>query len=186
MDQHPGSKCWLFTDLMISNVYRVPCTPVGIFYRGLAPTEMTGIVLVETNMLYSKYPLQSEETQPFKNIPPADTIGGSAILVFKGTFDTRPAASMSATAMALNALTNSQLSQAEELSDYAVRISPSSAYAHYVRAGVLAKEGDNTTALTELKRARSLLLSNSPDLSLLPSIDVNMRSMAGIAPTGAP
>jgi hypothetical protein len=180
-EQHPSEKCWLFTDLLVSDVYGVPCVPIGVLYPGLAPTQMNGTVLIEAKTLYSIYPVQSEEIEPFKDLRPTDTIGGSAILVFKGTFDTRATASMSASLMALNALMNSRLPKAQELSDYAIRTSPQSVYGHYVRAAVLAKLGDNNAAMGELEYARNLALNKPLDASLLTLIDNALQALRGVA-----
>jgi len=180
-EQHPSEKCWLFTDLLVSDVYGVTCVPVGVLYPGLAPTQMNGTVLIESKDLYSIYPVQSEETEPFKNIRPTDTIGGSAILVFKGNFDTRATASMTATMMAVRALKNSRLLQAQELSDYAIRISPQSVYGHNVRAAILARLGDRNAAISELENARNLALNKPLDASLLTVIDNALQELRGVA-----
>jgi 4-amino-4-deoxy-L-arabinose transferase-like glycosyltransferase len=177
MEQHPSEKCWLLTDLMVSDVYGVPCTPIGVLYPGLAPTQMNGTVMVESKDLYSIYPVQSEEVTPFKNIRPTDTIGGSAILVFRGSFDTRETASMSATLRAVNELKNSRLQQARELSDYAIQIAPQSVYGHNVHAAILAKLGDRNAAISELEYARSLVLNNPLDGSLLTVIDSALQQL---------
>jgi hypothetical protein len=177
MEQHPSEKCWLFTDLMVSDVYGIPCVPVGVLYPGLAPTQMSGIVMVESKDLYSIYPVQSEEVTPFKNIRPTDTIGGSAILVFKGSFDTRETASMSATLRAVNELKSSRLLQARELSDYAIQIAPQSVYGHNVHAAILARLGDRDAAISELEYTRSLVLNNPLDGSLLTVIDSALQQL---------
>ena len=180
-EQHLSEKCWLFTDHLVSNVYGLPCVPVGVSYPGLASTQMNGTVLIEAADFYSIYPVQAEEVEPFKNIRPTDTIGGSAILVFKGNFDTRGTASTTATFMALRALMNSQLPKAQELSDYAIQLAPQSIYGHYVRGVILAKLGNPSAAISELEYARNLALNKRLDPSLLTGIDDGLQALRGVA-----
>ena len=168
MEQHPSDHCWLMPDSLVSaKQYGIPCQVVANWYSGLAPERMDGVVLVSSAALYSVRYDEAEGVEPFRNIPHDDTIGGSAILVFRGNFDTRATASMSATTLARQALLNSQLPEALRLADYAVKTAPQSLNAHYVRAAILARMGDYNEAVSELEYDRRLA-SNSPLQSAWP------------------
>jgi 4-amino-4-deoxy-L-arabinose transferase-like glycosyltransferase len=182
MEQHPSDNCWLITgDLPLSKFYGLPCQHIGFWHRELAPSQMNGTVLVSSSEFYSARLGEHEIVEPFKNIPPTDSIGGSSILVFKGNFDTRATASMIATDMAGRALLNSRLSQAQELSDYAIRMSPQSVYGHFIHAAVLTQLGEPTAAMSELEYARNLALNKPMDATLLTEIDNGMQTVRGIA-----
>lgn len=160
MAKHPSDKCWLMSDLLTAApAYGLKCKVIGYLYPGLVPAQMNGTVLIGDFTYYSGRLEQYEEVEPFKNIAPTDTIGGSAILVFKGNFDTRVTASMSATIMAREALRHSDLREALQLSNYAIQLSPRSVYGHCVHANILAQLGDPNAAISELEYARNLALS---------------------------
>lgn len=182
VEEHPSDKCWLIADdLPVSEFYGLPCQHIGHFRLELAPSQMNGTVLVSSSELYSLRPDEGETAEPFKNIAPTDTIGGSAILVFKGNFDTRATASMSATIMARQALVNSQLAQARELSDHAIQLSPRSVYGHYVHAAILAQLGEPSAAISELELTRNLALNQPPNTpSSLAEIDENLKILRSL------
>jgi len=181
MEQHPSDKCWLIADdLPVSELYGLPCQHIGHLRPGLAPSQMNGTVLVSSSELYSLRPDEGETAEPFKNIAPADTIGGSAILVFKGNFDTRATASMSATVVAHRAILQSQLPEALQISDYAIQMSPKSFYGHYIHAVILARLGESNRAITELEYTRSLALNQPLSTSLLPEIDKSLQKLRSI------
>lgn len=178
LEQHHASKCWVIENQLLNpEEYGLPCQFVGRVYRGVAPTEMDGTVFVSTQSFYSGNLDQAEIGEPFRNLTPTDTVGGSAFLVFNGTFDTRATASATATDAARYALENSQLAEARKLSDYAIQTWPSSIYGHYVHATILSRMGESNTAMSELEYDRSLALSRPGNDWALAAIDKSVREL---------
>jgi len=177
MEKHPSDKCWLITDgLPLSEFYGVPCEHIGHLRPGLAPSQMNGTVLVSSWALSSTN-IDTYGVEPFENIHPADTIGGSAILVYKGNFDTRAIASMSETLLARESALRSHLPEALKLSDYAIQMSPGSPYGHYVHAIILAKLGELKAAISELEYARNLALNQPMSIPCLSAIDQSLQEL---------
>ena len=177
MEKHPSDQCWLITDgLPLSEFYGLRCEHIGHLRPGLAPSQMNGTVLVSSWTLSSTN-IDTYGVEPFENVHPADTIGGSAILVYKGHFDTQAIASMSETMLARESALRSQLPEALKLSDYAIQMSPGSPYGHYVHAIILAKLGELKAAISELEYARNLALNQPMGLPCLSAIDQSLQEL---------
>jgi hypothetical protein len=88
---------------------------------------------------------------PFLKEEPKEFIGGSALLVYEGDFDTRAAASMSAwrhVALVPESL-DAELQEANE----AVALDPSSAPAHALRCLLLSQAGIPNAAIVDCETA---------------------------------
>jgi hypothetical protein len=180
MSGHPSERCWFLGDGMpMTDYYGLPCEHVGHLRPGLAPSRMDGTVLVSSWAMTSSN-VDSYGVEPFENTRPAETIGGSAILVYRGTFNTQSIASMSETLVAREMANRSQLREALRFSDHAIQTLPDSPYGHYVHAVILAKLGQPRTAIEELELARGLALKQPTKVASIPVIDQSLLELRNI------
>jgi 4-amino-4-deoxy-L-arabinose transferase-like glycosyltransferase len=91
MEQHPNTPCWLATDWYVPpSKYGVPCTPMGNPWEMNVPGRMKGIVFVSSPWLdIDGQP--GGPYSPFYVAKPKTFLGGSAMLVYEGEFDTHVA-----------------------------------------------------------------------------------------------
>jgi len=94
---------------------------------------------------------------PFKNATPKDHIGGSALLVYEGDFDTSANAAIAERNLAAKASAKGQMAEALEHENKAVELAPSSVIAHADLCILLARSRVDL-ALRECSTARNLLL----------------------------
>ena len=102
-------------------------------------------------MLSSVLEEQGRAVAPFMKEKPKDFIGGGALVVYEGDFDTRAAAGMSAWRHAVTA--NQPLEAALEDTKQAIALEPDSPYAHRARCSFLAEAGQVDAAITECETA---------------------------------
>ena len=184
LERNPSDDCWLLTNWQWNpEVYGVHCRVLGYWKMELIPPRLHGTVIVSSTALNTAllYQLIAAE---FKNIPPQYYIGGSAMLVFKGDFDTRAGASVSAEHMAMQAIEEGRLSDALRLSDHAIQMSPEDPYAYKIRANVLFVLGRLPEALDEYEQARALLLRDPNQAADVRDVDRTIQSLRGSS--GAP
>ncbi len=88
MAKHPGVPCWVNGIYWVSPTAYVPqCTPFGRMYLSEIPPLMQGIVFVSGTQIQLE-DKDHEELAAFGKAVPIGKIGGSAMLVYEGTFDT--------------------------------------------------------------------------------------------------
>ena len=151
-DRHPGRPCWLLTDwYWVPGLYGVPCTTIGYSSANRIPPRLTGTVIVSSTMLNGIRYTQGRAVAPFLHENPKDFIGGSALLVYEGDFDTRAAASMSAWRHV--ALVPESLDAELQEADEAVTLDPGSAPAHTLRCVLLSQAGIPGAAISECETA---------------------------------
>jgi hypothetical protein len=152
--RHPADPCWLLTGWQWNpRVYGVSCQPIGYWFVRRIPPHLRGTVIVSSTLLSTTAADQVEAVAPFTKIKPKDSIGGGALLVFEGDFDTRAAASMSAWRDAVNF-------GSLDAADDAVALAPESPYAHEVRCKLLVKKGQPYEAIAECDSAIKLANDN--------------------------
>ncbi len=151
LKQHPG-PCWLFSDWQWDpKLYGLPCETVGP--RGLGavvPPRLRGTVILSSTLLTTTQTEAGQIVAPFARVRPKDTIGGSALLVYEGEFDTSAAASRSALQAAFASQT---FDAALQYIDDAVALAPKSPAAHLGRCWVLARGGRLYAAVAECDTA---------------------------------
>jgi hypothetical protein len=160
LDRHPAHPCWLLTDWYWDpGLYGLHCQPVGYFFATRIPPRLRGTVIVSSTLLNSVREEQGLVAAPFMKERPKDSIGGSALLVYEGDFDTRAAAGMVTWQRAL--LGGELLATALQDADDAVALEPKSPYAHEVRCGLLARSGQLDAALAACETAIALAKGDS-------------------------
>jgi hypothetical protein len=152
--RHPADPCWLLTDFYWDpGVYGIHCQPIGYFFATRIPPRLRGTVIVSSWLLTTTRPEQGQAVAPFLKATPKDFIGGSALLVYEGDFDTRAAAGMSDWRWAL---LGEPLDAAMQDANDAVALVPKSPSAHAVRCQLLAKSGQPYAAIAECETAIEL------------------------------
>jgi 4-amino-4-deoxy-L-arabinose transferase-like glycosyltransferase len=158
--RHPTPECWLVTgwDWDPAN-YNLPCQVTGLYWDRQIPPHLQGTVIVSSSLLTDVRLPEHELAVAFKGLEPRDRIGGSALLVYEGDFDTRLNAATAEGNLAGLALAEGRLSDALEHDDKAVSLAPASPLAHGNLCGLLARVRIDQ-ALRECVLARDLLLQD--------------------------
>jgi dolichyl-phosphate-mannose-protein mannosyltransferase len=157
LERHPAESCWLITGWQWDPAfYGLPCQTFGLYLPHEIPSRVHGIVIVSSTLITDVRPAEGELAAAFKNVTPKDHIGGSALLVYDGDFDTRLDAATGERNLATYAFSMGQLSSALEHGKKAVDMAPESALAHATLCRLLAPTQMNS-ALKECYIARNLL-----------------------------
>jgi 4-amino-4-deoxy-L-arabinose transferase-like glycosyltransferase len=161
VERHPADPCWLLTDWFWDPVvYGVHCHTVGRYYFSrVIPPRLRGTVIVSSTLLNTTHVEQGQAVEPFMKATPKDFIGGSALLVYEGDFDTRAAAGMVAWRRA--AFGDESPDAALREANDAVALEPNSSYVHHARCVLLAKGGQFYPAIAECETAIGLAKGDS-------------------------
>ena len=155
--RHPAESCWLITGWQWDPAfYGLPCQTFGLYLPHEIPSRVHGTVMVSSTLMTDVRPAEGELAAAFKNLTPKDHIGGSALLVYEGDFDTRFDAATGERNLATYAFSLGQLSAALEHGEKAVDLAPESALAHANLCRLLASTRP-ASALRECYVARNLL-----------------------------
>ncbi|HLM79718.1 MAG TPA: glycosyltransferase family 39 protein [Terriglobales bacterium] len=155
LERHPADPCWLLTDWYWNpGLYGVHCQPVGWWSLSRIPPHLRGTVILSSTLLTTIRPEQGQAVAPFRKGRPKDFVGGSALLVYEGDFDTRAAAGMSAWRATI--LGGEPFDAAMQDANDAIALVPNSPGAHSVRCQILAKSGQPYAALAECETALEL------------------------------
>jgi hypothetical protein len=158
IEKHPAKDCWLITGWQWDpTLYGVPCQSFGLYLPHEMPPHVHGTIIVSDTLLTDVRLGEQELVEPFKNAAPKDRIGGSALLVYEGDFDTSLDAAVGERNLATYALSEGQPVAALEHGRRAVDLAPGSALAHANLCMLLAPTRVDS-ALQECYTARSLLL----------------------------
>jgi len=157
LERHPAENCWLITGWQWDPAfYGLPCQTFGLYLPHEIPSRVHGTVIVSSTLITDVRPAEGELAAAFKNVTPKDHIGGSALLVYDGDFDTRLDAATGERNLATYAFSVGQLSAALEHGKKAVDLAPESALAHATLCRLLASTRPDA-ALRECYVARNLL-----------------------------
>jgi hypothetical protein len=155
---HPGEDCWLITGWQWDPAfYGVPCQTFGLYVPHEIPPHLHGTVIVSSSLLTDVRLAEGEISAPFRNATPVARIGGSALLVYQGDFDTSLDASTGERNLATYEFSLGHVSAALEHSRKAIVLAPSSVLAHANVCRLMAPT-DMESALKECSIARQLLL----------------------------
>ncbi len=158
LEKHPAENCWFITGWQWDpGFYNVPCHTFGLYLPHEIPPHVHGTVIVSSTLLTDVRMAEGEIAAPFKNATPKDQIGGSALLVYEGDFDTSLDAATGERNLATHASSDGQLSAALEHGKRAVELAPTSAIAH-ANLCVLQAPTQVDSALMECNTAQNLLL----------------------------
>ena len=160
LERHPAEICWLITGWQWDPAfYGLPCQTFGLYLPHEIPSRVHGTVIISSTLITDVRPAEGELVAAFKNVTPKDHIGGSALLVYDGDFDTRLDAATGERNLATYAFSLGQLSAALEHGKKAVDLAPESALAHANLCRLLASTRPDS-ALQECYVARNLLRSD--------------------------
>lgn len=158
LQQHTPQNCWLITGWHWDPaLYGVPCQSSGLYLLHEIPPHAHGTFIVSSTLLTDVRLMEGELAAAFKNATPKDRIGGSALLVYEGDFDTSLNAAVAERNLTTYALSSGQLSAALEHGRKAVDLAPASALAH-ANLCMLLPTSQVDEALKECYSARTLLL----------------------------
>jgi len=160
LERHPAKDCWFIAAWQWDpTFYDVPCQTLGLYLPGQMPAHVHGTVIVSSTLLRDVRLADGEIAAPFKNLAPKDEIGGSALLVYEGDFDTRLDAAASESGEAMRQVSTGHLPEALEHAHNAANLDPASPLVHANLCLVLARS-DTQMALKECSTARNLLLAD--------------------------
>jgi hypothetical protein len=156
MEQHPNTPCWLDSDWRVpAGKYNVPCAQMGDHWETELPARMKGIVFVSSSWLQVDG-RPGDPLAPFNESQPKALLGGSAMMVYEGEFDTRAAAGGALENKALRLLHSGDPKAALFPAAKAVEMAPSSARAHYYHCVALAFSGYPQQEIPECETAIKL------------------------------
>ena len=157
LERHPSQNCWLVTGWHWDpRLYDVPCQASGPYLLNEMPPHVRGTVLVSSTLLTDVRMTEGELAVAFKNATPKDHIGGSALLVYEGDFDTSLNAAVVERRESEDALSVGRLNAAMEHGERAVELAPTSALAH-INLCKLLEPAQVDLAREECFTARNLL-----------------------------
>lgn len=160
LERHPTDNCWFITGWQWDPaLYNVPCQTTGLYLSHQIPPRVHGTIIVSSTLLTDVRLTERELAAAFKNATPKDQIGGSALLVYEGDFDTSLNAATGERNLATQAASAGQLSAALEHGERAVELAPASAIAHAELCALLPPARVDL-ALKECYTARNLLLDD--------------------------
>jgi 4-amino-4-deoxy-L-arabinose transferase-like glycosyltransferase len=158
LQRHPTPDCWFVTGWNWDPAnYSLPCQVSGLYRFHQIPPHLQGTVIVSSSLLTDVRLPEQQLAAAFKGTEPKDHIGGSALLVYEGNFDTRLNAATAEGNLAASALGEGRAAEALEHGDKAVSMAPLSPLAHGNLCGLLANVRADE-ALIECVLARNLLL----------------------------
>jgi len=190
MDQHPNTPCWLNSDWRVpTDKYKVPCTQMGNHWETELPLRMKGIVFVSSSWLQIDgrpgHPLA-----PFHDSQPKALLGGSAMMVYEGEFDTRLAAARALDNKVLRLLQSGDAEAALFPAVQAIEITPSSGRAHDSYCVALMMCHYPQQALSECSVARKLALADPLDPQLMKDVSLHLGAISQVfglrLPPGVP
>jgi len=161
LERHPANDCWFITGWQWDpGLYGIPCHSFGNYLPTEIPPRLHGTVIVSSTLLTGGNLVQDELAKPFKKVAPRDKIGGSALLVYEGDFDTSFAAAVGEVNLATNALRTGQPQAALLHANRAVELAPDSAHARGFLCLLLTDLKQSDAALRECRVAQSLVLQD--------------------------
>ncbi len=162
LEVHPSPDCWLITGWQWDpGFYGVPCQTFGLYLPHQIPPHVRGTVIVSSTLLTDVRLAEGEMAAPFKNgtARVRDHIGGSALLVYQGNFDTSAEAAIGERNLSTYAASLGESSAALEHAKRAVVLAQTSALARANLCLMMAPT-QLDSALKECTAAQALLLAD--------------------------
>jgi hypothetical protein len=158
LEKYPSTDCWLITGWQWDPaLYGIPCHTFGLYLPSQIPPRVHGTVILSSTLLTDVRLPELELATPFKGLVPKDKIGGSALLVYEGDFDTRLDASKSERDLMMRAYTSGQPSMALQHGRQALVFAPGSPLAHSDMCTLLSQLGQMDSAFNECSIALDLI-----------------------------
>jgi len=153
MKQHTGVPCWVDGIYWVRPTTYVPeCTPFGSMYLAELPPVMRGIIFISGSQIQMEGK-DHEELAPFGKVAPTDKIGGSAMLVYEGSFDTHLAAARVFDTRARAAVNRGESADGLANAQQAMELAPDSATAQFSFGVVLMQVGRYQEAMPHCQAA---------------------------------
>jgi hypothetical protein len=140
-------------------LYDVPCQTFGLYLPHEIPSRIRGTVIVSSTLFNDVRLAEGGIAATFRNTTPIDHIGGSALLVYQGDFDTTIDAAAGESGVAMRAFSAGQSSVALDHAQRAVELAPASPLTHANLCFLLAPDHIDS-ALKECSTAQTLLLGD--------------------------
>ncbi len=161
LEKHSREDCWFFTDWQWDpKLYGIRCQTIGSYLHTELPPRVRGTVVVSATLLNGTGLVQQGLSAPFQNVAPAKKLGGSALLVYEGDFDTKNAASMSEVTLSRQAIMAGQTVTAMMHANRAIEFAPDNAYARGFMCVLLTDMRQTEAAIRECSQAKSILLQD--------------------------
>jgi hypothetical protein len=162
MEQHPGTPCWLENSFLIpSDPYKVPCTRMGDLNVATdVPEHMKGIVFVSSTWLQLEGQ-RGGPLAPFYAVEPTARLGGSAVLVYEGDFDTRVAAARALDIKVGELMEKHNPVEALRLAERGAELAPANVFARNLYGLMLVLNGRTREGLGECAVSRALALAGT-------------------------
>jgi 4-amino-4-deoxy-L-arabinose transferase-like glycosyltransferase len=165
MEQHPGTPCWVDSNYFVPAAKYVPCKPMGAMTGSNLTEHMRGIVFVSSSWLQVEGQ-PGGPLAPFYASEPKARLGGSAMFVYEGEYDTSVAAARALCNLTGVLLESGDRANALLLARHAVELAPSYERSHYWYGITLVTNGYVQDGLFECSTARKLAMTdplNQPD-----------------------
>jgi 4-amino-4-deoxy-L-arabinose transferase-like glycosyltransferase len=158
LEQHPQGDCWFITGWQWDPALdTLPCQTFGLYLPHQIPSRVHGTIIVSSTLLTDVRPAERELSAAFQNATPVDHIGGSALLVYKGDFDTSLDSAVGERNLATYSFGVGQFAEALQHGRKAAALGPVSAITHADLCFFLARFQVDE-ALKECYAARNLML----------------------------
>jgi hypothetical protein len=187
MEQHPNTPCWVasnYYSFFYTAQYKSPCIPMGVLTESDLTPRMKGIVFVSSSSLQIEGQ-PGGPLAPFYASEPKARLGGSAMLVYEGEFDTSVAAARALDNETGAALAHGDSIQALSLAKQAAELAQSSSSAHKWYCVALALNGRPQEAFQECSLARRLALADPWKQGEVQEIERIARQLDLLPPAGA-
>jgi len=160
LERHRIDDCWFITAWQWDpRIYGVPCQSFGLYLAHEMPPHVHGTIIVSSTLVNDVRLADAEIAAAFQHVTPKDEIGGSALLVYEGDFDTILDAAAGESGLAMRALSAGDSAAALEHGYKAVHLAPASPLVHANLCNLLATT-QVEAALKECYIARNLLLTD--------------------------
>jgi hypothetical protein len=158
LEHRRPSSCWLISAWQWDPaIYDLPCNTSGLYSYNPIPAHIHGTVIISSTLLTDVRLPEQQLVAAFRYAKPTDRIGGSALLVYEGDFDTSLNAAIVDRNLAASAFSSGRSEDALAHSERELQLAPGSALAHGDHCMFLA--GTNLqSALNECSATRELLL----------------------------
>jgi len=161
LERYPAVDCWLITGWQWDPaIYGVPCHTFSPYLPNEIPTRLRGTVIVSSSLITDVRLSESSLAAPFKQVASRDRIGGSALLVYDGDFDTRFATAAHELVLMMAAVSMGQPSVALQHGSRAAELAPDSAYTRGYLCLLLSEFGTPDATREECLTAQRLLLDD--------------------------
>lgn len=160
LERHPVESCWFIAAWQWDpKLYDVPCQSFSLYLAHEIPPHLHGTIIVSSTLVNGVRLADMEMAAAFKKAVPKDRIGGSALLVYEGDFDTSLNAAGGESGLAMKAFLIGDLPAALEHGKKAMALAPASPLVHLNLCSFLSPTQVDA-ALKECYLARDLLQSD--------------------------